>query len=125
MEWVKHIHEGEKGQIVIGPILKPKSSKQNKAYWHVIDEAVQQMEDMGIDSSFLYNLPQPTGVPITKDMLHQWSYVMFPQLDEHGNLITMSQAKWTSKMSSDVIDGLINFLASQLGLVITIENVED
>ena len=125
LEWIKHIHDGEKGQMVISNIPKPKSTQQNKTYWHIIDMARQALEDDGIDSSYLYNLSQPTGVPITKSMLHQWTYVMFPQLDEHGNLTQMSSSKWTSAMSSNVIDGLINFFASQFGLVITIENLGD
>lgn len=118
-EWVKHIKEDERGLMTISNIPRPKSTKQNRAYWGmIIERIVREFEDLGIDSSYIYNLPIPTGTPITKEQLHHYFYAIFPQFNEKGEVITMSHKDWSMKHSHDLFENIRNFMASQYGIVI-------
>lgn len=113
------IPEGYRGQMILQDIPKPKSKKQNSTYWHVIDQIVHEFEDIGIDSSYIYG-GTASGVPVTKGMLHEWFYVLFPTVNDKGKTIRMSDSEWTSKDEAKMIDNVLNFTASTFGIVVNI-----
>lgn len=97
---------------------KKKSWEQVKAHWGlVINTILANFESNGWDCSILYNLPMPTGVPVNRDMLHQFFYALFPTYVD-GKLITMSSDEWTTHHSSFLFENVRNFAASQWSIYI-------
>jgi len=98
---------------------KSKSWEQVKTHFgFALMRIVEEMESRGWDSSIIYNLPKSTGVPVSKDMLHLFFYVMFPIYNDAGERITMSHNDWTSKNSCELFDNVRNFAASQWSIYI-------
>lgn len=97
---------------------KSKSWEQVKCHWGlVISTILSEFDSNGWDCSILYNLPKPTGVPVNRDMLHQFFYALFPTYVD-GRLITMSDDEWTTVHSSNFFENVRNFAASQWSIYI-------
>jgi len=98
---------------------KEKTWEQVKTHFgFALQQIVEEMDSRGWDSSIIYNLPKPTGVPITRDMLHQFFYVLYPVYNDTGELITMSHEDWSRKNSCELFDSIRNFTASQWDIYI-------
>jgi len=91
-----------------------KSGEQLGAIWGLmIAQAVKALDDYGYDTSFLYNLPKPTGVGITSDDLCMYLYKACPIWSE-GKIITLSKA--STSEAAKFFDDARNFIASQWGI---------
>ena len=70
-----------------------KTGKQLGSIWGLmLSQAAQELDDRGYDTSFLYNLPNPTGIPITKDDLCAYFYQACPIYNDDGERITLSKS---------------------------------
>lgn len=96
---------------------KDKSQKQLGAIWGLMMSRVKiALDDMGYDSSFIYNLPSPTGVPIDETALCGFFYVVCPIKNEEGFRITLSKAN--TKEAAKFFDDVRNYCASQWSIVV-------
>lgn len=69
-----------------------KTNKQLATIWGlVLAQAVIELDDRGYDTSFIYNLPKPTGIPISKDDLCSFFYNACPIYNDDGQKITLSK----------------------------------
>ena len=77
---------------------------------------VQVFDDRGWDSSYLFRLSKPTGVPCNLTMFQQFFYAQYPTSDENGKIITMSD--FTTEDESVFFEAIRNHAASQWSIVI-------
>lgn len=113
------VQEGECFQMTVENIPKPKSIQQTKMHWGLlIDKLVLRCSEIGIDTSYIFNLSQTTGTAITKEQLHEYFYAMFPTHNKHGKIITMSSNEWTSENQHRLDESIMNYAASQWGVVL-------
>ena len=100
---------------------KDKTTSQLGAIWGLmIAQAVEQLEDRGYDTSFIYNLPNPTGIVIDKDSLCHYFYQACPIRDEGGAIISLSKA--STAQAANFFDDCRNFMASQWSIYIAEPN---
>ena len=115
-QWAK-IPEGAifKSSLVVP--RNPKTYQQIKAHWGmVIGMTIEELDSRGYDTSFLYNLPTPTGIAIKGAQLQQFLYAACPTYAEDGRELTLS--KMDTMEASDFFDRCRSFLASQWSIVI-------
>jgi len=94
-----------------------KSDLQLGAIWGLmLSQAVNELSDRGYDTSFIYNLPNPTGIEITKDDLCQYFYNACPIYNGVGHRITLSKSSTTE--AAKFFEDVRNFLASQWSIVV-------
>lgn len=110
----------KEGSVVIKSLSVPHKDKSNKqlgAIWGLLlTTAVIELEDMGYDTSFIYNLPNPTGIAITKDDLCMYFYAACPIYNENGKQISLSKANIAE--AAKFFDDVRNLMASQWGIII-------
>jgi len=99
-------------------VFRPsKTRKQLGAFWGLaMSIAVAELDDRGYDTSFLLNVPKPTGIAITKDLLCEYLYNVCPIFDEDGKRITLSKAN--TQQAAKFFDDCRNFMASQWSITI-------
>ena len=101
---------------------RDKTASQLGAIWGLMmTQAVEQLEDRGYDTSFLFNLPKPTGIPIDKDNLCTYLYQACPMRDDDGNVITLSKPASTAQ-AAKFFDDCRSFMASQWSIYIAEPN---
>jgi hypothetical protein len=79
----------------------------------VIAMIIDVFEERGTDSSVLLNTDKPTGVPVSKDLLKEYFYVVCPIYDSDSNRITLGSRKVTIEKAAQFIDEIRNFAATQ------------
>jgi len=90
----------------------PKSHQQIKAIFGlIIAKVLQEFEDRGWDSSTILNIELPTGIPISKELLKEFFYVVCPIYNDEGKKITLSKASIEQAMK--FIDETRNWSAIQ------------
>lgn len=95
----------------------PKTQLQLGSIWGLmLSQAAGELNDRGYDTSFIYNLPDPTGIPIDKDDLCDYFYNACPIRNESGERITLSKAD--TKQAAVFFDKCRNYMASQWGIII-------
>ncbi len=120
--WGK-IKEGQSFTLSLKVLRMDKTNQQVKAVWGmVIGMTLVYLEDQGYDTSYIYNLAQPTGNAITKDQLMQYLYEVCPITDDDGSRKTLSKADMPQ--TAKFFDDCRNFIASQWGLHIPEPNPE-
>ncbi len=82
----------------------------------VIAMIIQSFEDNGWDSSIILNTELPTGIPVSKDLLKEYFYIVCPIYDDEGNRITLSKA--TIEQAMKFIDDIRNWSASQWSIAV-------
>jgi len=98
-------------------ILRPsKTSQQVKTHWGLmINTIIAKVSDDGIDTSKFLKLmvrpDLPTGIPLTKDFLHELLYILCPIFDDEGKRITLS--KMDIEQASRWFDMCMNLMASR------------
>ncbi len=95
----------------------PKTHQQVKAQWSmVIGMTIEELDARGYDTSFLFNLPKPTGIAIKGKQLQAFLYAACPTYAEDGRELTLS--KMDTQQASEFFEACRAFLASQWGVVI-------
>lgn len=90
----------------------PKSRKQLGAHFGLaLKTIIDELTNRGEDCSLIYNLPEPTGVKITSEMLHRFFDAMFPVKDEKGEPKTMRN--FTTTETSLRFEQIRNWAAAQ------------
>ena len=93
-----------------------KTQSQLGAIWGLLmSQAVSELEDRGYDTSFIYNLPKPTGNAITKEDLCKYFYAACP-IYSAGKIVTLSKAN--TIQASKFFEDVRNWMASQWSIVI-------
>jgi hypothetical protein len=96
---------------------RDKSQAQLGAIWGLmLAQAVNELHDRGYDTSFIYNLDKPTGIPIDTDDLCQFFYQACPIRDTEGNVITLRRAD--TEQANKFFEDVRNWLASQWSISI-------
>ncbi len=102
-----------------------KSQNQLGAIWGLMmAQAVDELDSRGYDTSFILNIPKPTGIAIDKNALCLYFYNVCPIFRDaykegiwHGqSRITLSKAD--TKEAAKFFDDVRNFLASQWHIVV-------
>ncbi len=89
-----------------------KSSKQLGAWFGLFGKIVlAEFEDRGIDTSYIFKLDKPTGIPISVGVLKEYMYSVCPTYNDSGNKITIRDMD-TIQMAG-FFDNCRNFAASQ------------
>jgi hypothetical protein len=108
------------GSAIKTSLVVPRDSKthqQVKAHWGmVIGMAIQELDDRGWDTSYLYKLPKPTGIAIKGKHLQEFLYAACPIHAEDGRQLTLS--KMDTQQASQFFEACRAFLASQWSIVI-------
>jgi hypothetical protein len=115
--YLRSLKDGTIVKEKIDKATKPKTWKQCKALFGLaFNMIVGIFDDRGWDSSMIYNLDTPTGVPINSDMLLGYFYSLFPTYrgDER---ITLSKPM-TTKETATFYENIGNWAASQWSIVI-------
>ena len=98
---------------------KKRSLSQLKAHFGLaLQTIVDEFDDRGWDSSFIYNMEKPTGVPVTKATLQQYFYALYPTTNDKGEFITMSDDDFDTVKEMTFFDAIRNHAASQWSIVI-------
>ena len=96
---------------------QPRSHKQLGAWFGLFSKTVlAEFDDRGWDTSYIFNLENPTGIEITTDLLKQYMYAKCPAFDDNGNQITMRNMN-TLKMAK-WFDDCRNFASSQWSIYV-------
>lgn len=104
-------------EIQIKAIRFPKSKKQLGAIFGLmLKNACIQLYDLGLDTSYIFHLPKPTGVKIDEDLLKDYLYSTCPIFDSEGNRIGLSSSD--TAQASKFFDDSRNWLSSQFGIYI-------
>jgi hypothetical protein len=113
--WDK-IKEGSTFKSSLSVPRESKTHSQVKAIWGmVIAMAVNEFSDRGWDTSYLLNLPEPTGCEIKGEILKLYLYEVCPIHDDNGR-VTLS--KMTTEQASKFFEDCRNFMASQWNIII-------
>ena len=116
-KWWDRLKEGAHFVESLNKPRKDKSQEQLGAIWGLMMAgACIQLDDMGYDTSFLFNTNKPTGVRIGKEDLCRFFYSACPIYDEHGKQITLRKA--TTVQAAKFFDDVRNWMASQWGIYI-------
>jgi len=103
------------GAVVESSLKQPRKNKshdQVEMIWGLLmGKAVIELDDRGYDTSFLYNLPDPTGIKIEEEDLCRFFYQVCPIYNEDGQRITLS--KTDTKQASDFFEKVRSWMASQ------------
>jgi len=117
----KHWESIKDGSDVVFSVTKPRKAKsqaQLGAIWGLImTEACTQLSDMGYDTSFIYNIPNPTGIEISKEDLCDFFYNACPIRDENGQKITLSKSNTAE--AAKFFDDCRNWMSSQWGVMVS------
>lgn len=104
-------------EIQIKVFRNPKSQKQLGAIFGLmLKQACLEMEDLGLDTSYLFKLDKPTGIKIDTDLLKEYAYSVCPIFDENGEKITLRDSN--TEQAAKFFEDFRAFLASQFGIVI-------
>lgn len=110
----------KEGASVKSSLVVPRPEKTNAqlgAIWGLmLTRAVLELEDRGYDTSFIYNLPEPTGIAISKDDLCKFFYNACPIYNEVGQNITLHKAD--IRQASKFFEDVRNWMASQWSITI-------
>lgn len=82
----------------------------------VITTVIQNFDDNGWDSSIILNTKLPTGIPVTKELLKEFFYVVCPIFNDEGVRITLRKA--TIEQAMKFIDDIRNWSASQWSIFV-------
>ena len=94
-----------------------KSSKQLGAYFGLFAKTVlAEFEDRGIDTSYIFKLDKPTGIPISTGVLKDYMYSVCPTHDDKDNQITIRDMD-TIQMAG-FFDECRNFASSQWSIYV-------
>jgi len=110
------IKDGTQVYITIGRIPHPRTDAQLKAFFGLFaSHCIAEFNDRGYDSSYLYNTPNPTGIPITKDLLKDYMYNVCPVYRDDRKLTIRSMSP---EEMAEFYDNCCNFAASQWNVYI-------
>ena len=113
------------GTPVVKSLTVPRQGKTNqqvRAIWGLLMAmTLNELNDKGYDTSFLLNISEPTGNPITKEQLCTYLYEVCPIYSE-GIKITLSKAN--IEEAAKFFEDCRNFIASQWGIHIPDPNPE-
>lgn len=109
----------KEGASVKSSLVVPRPDKTNAqlgAIWGLmLSQAASELDDRGYDTSFIYNLPEPTGIAITKDDLCKFFYNACPIFNDDG-LITLSKAN--IPQASKFFEDVRNWMSTQWQLTV-------
>ena len=115
-QWLSGQKDGTVVRETLAKQTLPKTHQQCKAHFGLaLAMIVESFNDNGWDASMLLNLPEPTGIGITKDMLQVFFYALFPVFNE-GRQTTLS--KMNTAEASKFFDQIRNFASSQWQIAI-------
>jgi len=107
--------EGKTTEMEIKRASKPKSYEQVKTWWGLFAAIVKsEFDDRGWDTSYFFNLDQPTGIGISTDLLKEYMYAVCPVYSD-GKRTTISKMDMPQlhKFFNDCRD----YAATQWGIV--------
>ena len=118
MDFLKK-NDGKSVVEILKKEVKKRSNQQLKAHFGLaLQTIVDEFEERGWDSSFIYNMPTPTGVPVNKAMLQQYFYALYPTTNDKGEFITMSHDEFTTVKEMEFFDAIRNHASSQWSIYI-------
>jgi hypothetical protein len=118
-KYLKSLKDGTEVVETFKKKVKSKSWSQVKAHFGLaLKLIVTAFDDRGWDSSEIYKLEKPNGVPVNEIMLQQYFYALFPTSNEEGKIITMSDPDFTTAHESVFFDSIRNHVASQWSIYI-------
>ena len=98
-------------------VRKGKSQKQLGAIFGLMmARAKCELDDRGMDTSFIFKLDNPTGIDICIEDLKQYFYTTCPIYNEEGIRITLSKSN--TKEAARFFDNVVSYMASQWSIVI-------
>lgn len=105
--WKQRLTTWNEKQVVLNLNLwRPsKTHQQVKAIFGLaIAFLVREFDDRGWDTSVLFKLPRPTGIPCVAEDFKRWLYAACPIYDDDGNYITLSKTNTAqaSKFMDDI-----------------------
>jgi len=112
-------NEGKNVVEILKKEVKQRSYEQLKAHFGLaLQNIVDTFDERGWDSSFIYNMEKPTGVPVNKAMLQQYFYALYPTINEKGEFITLSHEDFTTVKEMEFFDAIRNHASSQWSIYI-------
>ena len=94
-----------------------KSNKQLGAWFGLFAKRVlAEFEDRGYDTSYIFKLDKPTGIPISTNVLKDYMYSVCPSYDDNSKRITIRDMD-TLQMAK-YFDECRNFAASQWSIYV-------
>ncbi len=105
--WRQRLITWNEKQVVVDlKLWRPsKSHQQVKAIFGLaLATLVREFDDRGWDTSVLFRLPRPTGIPCVADDFKRWLYAACPIYDSDGKYITLSKSntEQASKFLDDI-----------------------
>ena len=114
--WLSSLPDGKVVKETLSIVRKPKTLKQTKIIFGLAFMTIcQEFDDRGWDCSIVYQIPKPTGVPVTADILKGFFYAVFPTY-EGERLITLSDMD--TKQAATLYENISNWSSSQWSIYI-------
>jgi hypothetical protein len=117
--WVQHLATYKPTDLVQIEVKKyqlPKTHKQLGAWFGLFASMVlTAFEDRGYDTSYVFKLEKPTGIPISKDVLKDYMSSVCPVYDGETRLTIKSM---NIPQMADFFDKCRNFAASQWSIFV-------
>lgn len=108
--------EGQMVRETIAKYYQPKSNQQLKAWWGLFAKMVKaEFDYQGIDTSYLLKLDNPTGIPVSTELLKEYLYGVCPCYQD-GKRVTMRDMD--TKQMATFFEECRNFAASQWHIVV-------
>jgi len=122
-EYLKQFYAGKFVDCSYKLPIRAKTNRQLRTWFGLFAETVlATFEDQGIDTSYIFGLDKPTGIPVDKNLLKNYMYAMCPTYDEHGRQITMRDMD--SAQMTIFFEACRNWAASQWGVFCPIPKKE-
>ena len=79
----------------------------------VLATIVRHFDEFGWDTSVLFKLPEPTGIPVDENNLREYLYAACPLYDEDGKAIRLSETTAYTDNVAKWVDNIMVFAATQ------------
>lgn len=110
------LKDGTQVYVRIGRLSAPKTNAQIKGFFGLFtSRVISEFNDRGYDTSYLYKTPNPTGIPISKDLLKEYMYNVCPVYRDNRR---MTISGMSVEEMSEFYENCCNFAASQWNIYI-------
>ena len=114
--WDK-VPEGKAGFLDMTTPRSPKSYQQVKTHWGLVIAMTKFHFDQNYwDTSYLYNLPKPTGVPVEPEDISNHLYIACPTYSSSGKRVTLSNMD--TAQAKSFFDRSRDYLANRWSIII-------
>jgi hypothetical protein len=100
-------------------ITQSKTHQQVKTIFGLAMATIkQEFDDRGWGTDMLLNLPEPTGIGVSVNLLKEYFYAVCPIYNEEGQRISLSHKDCSTIVASGFFDEIRNWSASQWSIYI-------